>query len=540
MRLFLEKIIKKAEGESFCFDAWWKTFLALIVFRVFLEEIINGFRRASLFEFMVFFGHTLSFFLLAYVIFLLLLQKILKERFFRIANVLLWGFAIILFPPLLDKLFFGNQFIWSFYLFADFNNLIRNFWLFFGDNLRIGVTLGTRIEILGAILGLATYVFIKTKQKKWFFFGLGLFYLIFYLLGSFPSWVVLLLETVKGGSVWAFSERDIVGRFLTPFSFFGFGERSGSMFFAWKMIIIYNFLLVLALVWWQFQKSRKKFLALLKNVRFPQMVFNSGVLFIGLGLGWRAFPEKLTLDFFSILAIINLWIAVFSAWFFSVLVNDEEDLASDLVTNPQRPLPQKIFSLEEYRQYRVVFFFFSIFFPFLIDWKLAFLFLVYHGLTFLYSCPPFRWKRFLGLASLMASLASLLFLLVGFLLFSPGQKLNFFPWALVGFLFLSYFLTIPSKDLKDLLGDKQAGVWTLPVLVGEKRARLILASLFLFGYLFSVYFFREENLFLPAVVLGGGTFWMVTNEKINNRFLPGWVMGLVLVYSLFLLKELFN
>ena len=536
----MEKIIKKIEGETFCFESWLKTFLALIFFRVFLEELLSGFKKTELFDFVAFFGHTLLFFLFSYLIFLLFLQKIVKEKFFQVANVLLWGFGIILFPPLIDKLVFRDQFVWSFYLFGDFLALLENFWLFFGDSLRIGVTLGTRVEILVAILGLATYVFIKKKQKKWFFFSLILFYLIFYILGSFPSWVALVLELVQGKSLLAFSESDIVGRFLLPFSFFGFGEMTGGALFAWKMALLYGPLLVLTLVFFQFKKSQKEFWALLKNVRYPQMVFNSGLFLIGLGLGWLAFPEKLTNDLFSILALVNLWIAVFSAWFFSVLVNDEEDLAIDLITNPQRPLPLKIFSLEEYRRYRVVFFFFSLFAPLLINWKLAFLFLVYHGLTFLYSCPPFRWKRFLGVASLVSSLASLLFLLVGFLLFSPGQKLVFFPWSLISFLFLSYFLVIPLKDLKDILGDGKANVLTLPVLIGEKRARLVLAGLFFFNYLLSVYVFREEELFLPALILGGGTFWVVVNEKIKARFLPGWVIALALGYSIFLLKALFK
>ena len=197
---------------------------------------------------------------------------------------------------------------------------------------------------------------------------------------------------------------------------------------------------------------------------------------------------------------------------------------------------KKIFSLEEYRQYRGIFLFFSLFCPLLIDMKLFFIFLIYHGLTFVYSCPPFRLKRFFGVASLLSSLASLLFLLAGFLLMAEKQSLENFPWKMVIFLFFSCFLLIPLKDLKDVAGDRKMGVWTLPVLVGEQAARLILATLFLINYLFSVYFFREEALFLPALFFATGTFWLIVSKKITARFLPGWAIVLASGYFLFLLK----
>lgn len=536
---FLEKIIKKIEKQEFVWSQWISSFLAIIFLRVFFEEILMGFKKKSFFELVVFWGHTFSFFLFSYLIFLLVLKRIIKEKTFKIANILLWGFWIIIFPPFLDKLFFGDQFIWSFYLFADFRDLIQKFFLFFGDNLRIGMTLGVRIEILLALIGISFYVFKKKRQKKWFFISFFIFYLIFYILGSFPSWVALLIEILKGENIFSFTERDIVGHFLTTFSLFGFGEKVGNYYFAWKMASIYNFLLVFVLSFFQFKENKLKFWALFKNIRFPQMTFNSGLFIFGLGLGWIIFPENLILNTFSLLTILNLWIAIFSAWYFSVLINDEEDLEIDKITNQKRPLPLEIFSLKEYRQYRVIFLFFSLFVPYLIDWRIFFIFLIYHGLTFLYSCPPFRLKRFLGLASFISALASSLFILIGYFLFSGDQALNLFPWKIVSFLFLSSFLTIPLKDLKDLRGDGLLKVWTLPVLVGEKKARLILASLFLFNYLISVYVFREESLFLPAIFFGSVTFWLVVNQKIKTHFLAGWVMFLLVGYFLFLLKNLF-
>lgn len=537
--LFLEKIVKKIEEQEFIWSYWINSFLAIIFLRVFFEELLTGFGKNSFFEIVVFWGHTFSFFLFSYLILLLFLKKITKEKTFKIANALLWGFWVILIPPFLDKLFFKDQFVWSFYLFADFKSLIQNFFLFFGDNLRIGMTLGVRVEIFLVLIGLSIYVFEKKRQKKWFFLSFLIFYFIFYILGSFPSWVTLLIEILKGKSVFAFTEKDIVGHFLTTFYLFGFGEKVGNYYFAWKMTLIYNFLLVFILSFLQFRENELKFWALLKNIRFPQMTFNTGLFLLGLGFGWLIFPENLTLDIFSLLVVLNLWVAIFSAWYFSVLVNDEEDLETDKITNQNRPLPLGIFSIKEYRQYRIIFLFFSLFIPYLIDWKIFFLFLIYHSLTFLYSCYPFRLKRFLGVASFISALASSLFVLIGYFLFSGTEVLNFFPWKIITFLFLSYFLTIPLKDLKDLKGDSLMKVWTLPVLVGEKRARLILASLFLFSYLISVYVFREEKLFLPAIFFGSVTFWVVVNQKIKPQFLAGWVIILLIGYFLFLLKNIF-
>mgnify|MGYP000350858309 CR=1 FL=1 len=532
---WLNKKIEKIENKKLSLKSWSVAFLSLISLRVFLEELLNGFSRTNFFEFLAFFSHTLLFFLLSFLIFLFLLKKILKEDLFKIANILLWGFWIIIWPPLLDKIFFPNQFVWSFYLFSDLKGLIKNFFLFFGENLTIGVTLGTRVEIFLAVLGLSSYVFLKKKTKKWLFLAPILFYGVLYFLGSFPSWWTL-GESLFSGSGWNFSEKDIVTIFLSPFSFFSFKNQTGSGFFAWKMALIYNLLIVFLLSIFQFWLEKKKFWALFKNIRFPQMTFNTGLFFLGLILGHWLFPKNLTLDIFSFLGVFNLWIAIFSAWFFSVLVNDEEDLLTDEITNSQRPLVQKIFSLKEYRNYRLIFLFFSLFLPLLIHWKLAFLFLVYHGLTFIYSCPPFRLKRFLGIASFLSAGASIIFLFVGFLLFSENQSLIAIPWRIIIFIFLSSFLTIPLKDIKDEVGDRRMGVLTLSVWLGESRSRLVLASLFLFNYLFSVFIFKEESLFLPALILGTISFWGVVSQKIKARFLPGWVIFWTFIYFFFLIK----
>jgi hypothetical protein len=46
-------------------------------------------------------------------------------------------------------------------------------------------------------------------------------------------------------------------------------------------------------------------------------------------------------------------------------------------------------------------------------------------------------------------------------------------------------------------------------------------------------------LFLPALIVGGISFFVVESLKIKEKFLNYWVLGLVFVYGLWLVRVVF-
>ena len=532
----INQIIDFLENSQSDFKTWAISFLVLISTRLLIESLILGFPERTLESFLVFFLHSFLFFFLTYLIFLVFLIFLIKENFKKVANFLLWGFGIIILPPIFDSLIFQDQFYKSFYIFDSFQGLIVRFFTFFGENPDWGITWGTRINILISLVGISLYVYLKTKNKKKTITGLVGGYFLFFCLSCFPSIVVYLIEIRR---FWEISYSTVAGYFMTSLSAFGLENIAIESFLGKKLALIYLPLILSLIIGLSFWLKPKKTISLIKNLRYPQLFFNLGLLFIGLGLGFFYYQENFQINSFSILVVLNLILVVIATWFFSVFINDLSDLSVDKISNKNRPLIKKEFSSKEYLNYAQVFFWFSVFGASLISPVILLVIISYHLLTWIYSCQPFRLKRFLGISNVLIALASLNFLIIGFLVFSENQTLMNFPWRIYGFLFLAYLLIIPLKDLKDLEGDQRNGVYTLVVLIGRKNARLVMASCLFSLYLISVYILNQQKLFLMALVLGVVNFLIINNPKINERKLNSLVLGLVFVYSLWIIKTIF-
>jgi 4-hydroxybenzoate polyprenyltransferase len=533
-----EKIIKFIEKDRFNFKLWSISFLAIISTRLLIESGLLGFPQKNLEGFVAYFSHTFLFFLLTYLLVLFFLKTLIKEKTYKISNFLLWGFWIVILPPIIDNIIFGNSYK-SFYFFDSFQGLVVRFFTLFGKNPDWGITWGTRVNILISIFSIGIYVYIKTKNLKKVLISIIGNYTLFFLLSSFPSLVVFLIELFKTGTFLNVSNSTVAGYFLTPLTIFSLKTVAIESFLAKKITLIYLPFVLFTLFFLFFKTNKRETLCFLKNIRPAQIIFNLGILFIGMGLGYFYYPVFFKFDFFNFFAILNLILVVVSCWIFSVVVNDLNDLEIDKISNPQRPLINGKISFSNYEVYGWVFFFLSLFGAALISPLIFLIVLSYHLLTFVYSCYPFRLKKFIGISNFLISLASLNFLLIGFLVFSEDQSLDKFLWSVYWFLFIAYFLITPLKDLKDFEGDKKNKITTLPVLIGKKNTRLLIAGLLFSLYLSSVFVLKEPKLFLPALIVGGTSFFVVESLKIKEKFLNYWVLGLVFVYGLWLVKVVF-
>ncbi|MFW5884896.1 MAG: UbiA family prenyltransferase [Patescibacteria group bacterium] len=530
----IQKIICYIESVPLNFKSWIGGFTAIIAVRLFVEALILGFPKRDLEDFLVLFLHTFLFFLLVYLVFVFLLTFFLKENIKKTSSVLLWGFWVIILPPLIDWAAFiaqGKEFK-SFYIFDGAGGLVERFFLFFGEGLHWGITLGTRVEILLVLFLLFIYVYHKKASFKSSAGFVLLSYFIFYLFGVFPSLVVLLMSLLKGEGIWLVQDFNVASVFMSPFEFFGIKGEVWKAFLPRKLALFYTLLIFLTLFVYFYLSQKTKFKALLKNIRFPQMFFNGGLLFIGLGLGWFYYPERFGWDIFHFVGILNLILMVFCAWFFSVFINDIFDAEIDKISNPDRPLVSGIVKKREYMDYGLVFLFLSLIIALLFSPVIFLLIVFYHLLTWIYSAYPFRLKKFFGVANLISATASLLFLGIGFLVFSGGDLFSGISWEVIGFLGLAYFFVLSIKDLRDVEGDRREKIYTLPVLIGLRNAKLALASLILFFYLFSVYVFNENKLFPWAVLFGSVSFFVVAKKEIKVSWLYGWLFAGVLCYGL--------
>ena len=158
---------------------------------------------------------------------------------------------------------------------------------------------------------------------------------------------------------------------------------------------------------------------------------------------------------------------------FAIVTNNIADIETDRISNTQRPLVSGTVALQPYVVAGALCLFISLLLSILVSLTMFCGILIISAGYFIYSCKPFRLKRFPFLAKLIIGFNSLSVSVCGFVL--AGGRLQDFPllWAL--FILLPLSLAANFIDLKDTAGDKYGGVRTLPVILGEKKATHLIA-----------------------------------------------------------------
>jgi 4-hydroxybenzoate polyprenyltransferase len=523
------KILNKMEDYPLTLTGWLTAFSAIIVLRMLGENLLNGFADKSL---AFFIGSTLAawlFFAFSYLIVLIFLKYWLKEGLNRVANILLWGFSLAIFPPIIDKLWCGQNFCWSFYAFDSLKGLLIRFFAFFGNNAAIGITYGVRVEVALAVVFIIIYSYIKQKNVVKAILAGFFTYTILFILGSFPSWLAYLYFLPKK-SIFAVQSFDIAGIFLTPATYFSIVETDFVNALNVKMNLIYAYLLVFVVIFFFWLYFRDKFWPVTRNVRWIQIFIHAGLIATGAGLGAFYFPSNLNINIFSFFAVSNLILAAIFAWLASVFLNDQVDLGIDKMTNKQRPLATGVLMSEDYRQLFWIFFVFSLILSITVGVKFFLIMIVYQAIGWVYSAWPYRIKRFPIIASFFSSLALALLFMSGFMLLSDGQNITRFPHQVFWLLILAFTISLPIKDLKDIDGDRANEVWTIPVLFGETWARFAIGLGIFVSYALSVIWLNAKILFLPAMILGAASFWILQSKKISPRRVHIFVFGFLFLY----------
>ena len=532
----IKNVLEAIEATPFSLGAFSISFLALILVRMLVEAGIRDFAVEG-FAFWFFeFSHTFLFFLFAFLAFLPVARLAGASSWSRAAHLLLFGFLVIWTPPILDKLIFGDQLVWSFYELGGIADLGRDFFSFFGDTPNMGITEGVRIEIALMTLGLGGYAFFRTRD---IFRAAGIMiltYLVFFILGTFPSYLAILALAPSQGLL-GVSEPEIAGYVLTPKRFLAGDMADPRMSLGIRMSIVYALLSTLVIALFLRKTAKKTFFALLGNARFPQAIWHGGLALLGMGLAGIFAQASFRLDLFEWLGIILLVVAVESAWLASVVVNDLVDRHIDKRTNMDRPLPSGVISETLYREIGILFFAASLLFSGVVSMSAMLLLLAYQAVAFIYSAPPFRLKRVPLIATLLSATAGIIVLLAGFFTVSPITDISPIPPVILGFLFVAYAITLPLKDFKDIQGDKKDGVYTLPVILGTERAKAVIGSALFLCYVVSPLVLRETSLILPSILFGAGAFYMLARAEGKGtgwrsfRALPAVEMTLIVIYG---------
>ena len=542
MIIFLDNLVKKIEDSGTSFYLWVFSFLSIIAIRVLMENWLGGMPNKTGDYFFHHASYTFVFFLLSYLIFLFLVIKNLKVKIKAASNVMLWGYLIIIFPPLIDFILLKDKAYLSFYGIYGLAEMPKRFFTFFGDSPDFGITYGVRFEIALTVGALLIYGYLKTKSKVRALFLALQAYVVLFILGTFPSWVTIISQGFSKG-FGKIGDLDIVKLFFTSARLFSRETGTYLNALSIKLSLIYATMLAGVVILGLFFYYKDKLVSFFKNSRPVQIIYHLGLLLLGIILAIIFTNADWDFDMFNFFSFLNVSIAVVLAWLASVVFNDIYDKKIDSVTNIKRPLIAGDFLESDYIAIGVILFSFSIFYAALVNPKVAFLLIAYQVLAWVYSAWPLRLKRFPLVATLLSALASLLVVFSGFVLASPAQDIVGFPKRIFWLLLIALVFSLPIKDLKDIAGDKLDKVNTIPVIFGEYWGKIIIGSGIFISYFLSVIFLNEFALTFWAIVIGGLSFWVVVysqeGKRINNYNLIWLILGLVVVYLSIMIKIIF-
>jgi len=520
--------------------SWLLGFSGIIALRVFIEFFLAS--KALPIELIIieyvhnflFFAITLIFIWLIVSFFLGINPQKLSKLFFWI----LWG---ILLPPLLDMLKTGGEVFWSFYIIGGPKFLTVQYLTFLSDLPSGIVYFGTKILFVSTVIFFGLLVFSQTRNWLKTICSTLLVYLALFAMGAAPSLIsfgyYFFDKTKKLSEI---QPHQVVQLFASSTSIFGLRFENLEYSFPYNVQLLLFPLFLLSLTWLFFVLDRRKFLAVLKNSRPPQLIYHTGLFLVGLGLGGWIYRENFTLSLFSVFAALDLIFCVLLAWAASVVPNDLADMQVDDISNPERPLQIGAVSKEEYQALGLVLFFLSLFGALLISVKFVALLFMYQFLGFVYSAWPYRLKRFLFIASFVSAVASLTIFFIGFTLVSGDQNIQGLSWRIIFLLLFCYTFSLPIKDFKDIAGDAKCGIKTVPVVFGEEKGRLIVASGIFASFVLSVFLLREYQLFWWAILFGSSAFFIMLNKKIHPRRVFWWILAVVSIYGLILVKVAFG
>jgi 4-hydroxybenzoate polyprenyltransferase len=534
----VEKIINY--GHSFELNPLLLIFLiASITFiRTFFENFSNPEPTAGFTPWYTFHGYIL-FYICVLLSLSLFLAIFLKQKPFFIFKLNVLFFPIIIIAPILDLIISKGSGYCMAYVAHNGTQLFYEFTTFFGPFIGCGISPGIRIEIMFILLGIGLFTFYLKKKVLPTIVAVIFSYLIIFINLSIPGIIVTLFgnfttavnPNIFFGEMFSNSLLSSSHTFIPASSFLsGFFENI-SIFMSripWLFSLIF-------LIFMFYFENKEKTLIFIKDLRVTRIFYYITLSIVGMFIAYKIFgmtsipyqlPDIFGFIIFFLITALNFTLAV--------VVNDIEDIKIDEISNPSRPLVQGTFNKSEYKRIAVTLGFFIVSGALLFNYNIFVLTILFQVFYTLYSTHPFFLKKNFITGGLTVALIGIVSILSGFYFLSLDQTFNLIPLLILLPIFLTLFILVNIRDLKDLEGDKVANIKTLPVLFGDKKARFIIGSSLLIMALIMSFLLFKVNLNLSILTLISGFLFFVLitflKQKETTFFVLMYVFTLLFLF----------
>lgn len=234
---------------------------------------------------------------------------------------------------------------------------------------------------------------------------------------------------------------------------------------------------------------------------------------------------------FEIYPFINGIVLINILFATSLMLNNYYDMSIDAENNKCNPLNTGVAKKPEYLTAFFFLFAASLAISLMISPAVFLTALAVHAVAWIYSCPPFRVKRFFPFNTLMIAFSTCLGLVLGY--FVPGGLFSKLPFAALAVLTGLLFLSFNTKDVNDCEGDKKYSIRTIMTILGPENGRLVIAALAYAAYLLAAIAAKSRLLLATSVLLGGVTFYIIMRKgKVNEPLIFALMFAFTAVFMI--------
>jgi 4-hydroxybenzoate polyprenyltransferase len=404
----------------------------------------------------------------------------------KLLRALMAGFVFVLLAPVLDYLLYRPVDYQMGYLLVDsLGELGRRYLSYFGPREPFGITPGIRIEVAAVLALCAVYLFVLTRS--WLRSALGTLgaYTAIFVHCSMRSWLVV---CASGLGLPLLQGDDAV---LQVRAFVAASLAAG-----------------LGVAWLSAPGTLR---TMLRDLRGPRILHYCLLFALGLACVRGA---TITVD--RLLQVGLGFASVILSCLFALMINNVFDVEIDRINAPDRPLVTG--AIDAVRYERAAFGVLAV--TLAVAASASFSTLCFAALFslayFVYSAPPLRLKTRCAVSKAVIGINSAAAFVAGWSLF--GADFLEAPARPLLVLLLGYSLGAHVIDLKDVEGDRAAGIRNLSTMLGLRRAQWVIGTLAGITYLAFAWYFRSSwfgwALALAAVL----QFFGIVRKDYRDRF----------------------
>lgn len=520
--------------------SWLAGISGILVVRFFLEPFSNpslsGFFASDASTLV----HYYTFFLAMALIMMVFIQIVLPSWKQVIPQLTLLSFVAILISPIVDWAVTAGKGMRMAYLYGTPQEMLFSFLTFGGKSFDGGATIGLRIEVVLGVLLMGTFVYLVSKNRKRSIVSALILYVIIFALTSIPGTISIIgqgwhpAESAPVFLQYSIINSSTVLNNLHSSLQYSSALRMFEIAFNFMMgKILFLILVAAAFVWFRLN-FKEKFIAVLKNSRLEKVGFCMLLIFLGLFLAHIKSPI-VGLNWNDWLSVITLCLSFYFSIIFAICINDMADVNIDVVSSPSRPLITGALTKEDMKWAASVSLVASLISGFLAGYTAFFFVLVLTALYYIYSAPPTRFKLVPFFSSFIVSLCCLTPLLAGFFLLSPVKYVSAFPAKFILAAVVMFFLGSHIRDMKDIEGDRKAGIRTVPVLFGDKWGPRIVGAFAALALLLVPVFMKMFILFASAIPSALAIYYFVNRKPYKEKYVFGTYFIFVFFSALLLL-----